>query len=594
MKESKKKIDASLQHDSDKKNMTKEESIISKLALLMEKRDKQNNNPEQNVAPSADLINSPEEVQKNKFDDQKTRIQQRELSPSNFPNENIPNEDFGQHHSTHSSSLLKNLQSWNDRHQINSIEPGQVIRGTYSLDSKIGDGGMGEVWKALDLIQDAGDAKDKYVAIKFINHKIKQHPDALKALVREFARYKKLIHPNIVKAYELNRDGNEIFIVMEYLKGCSLQDFIKQHPEGVPLTQAVPIIKGMCDALEYAHNEGIVHCDFKPANVFYNQLAQVCKVIDFGIARLSRTEERDETRFDPGILGAMTTSYASSEMLIEAEPDPKDDIYSLACIVYELLSGQHPFKKSMSLKAERENMKPNQISGLKKSEFQALLHGLDFRREKRTPSAAQFYSELFLPQKLANKKYIKWSIIAALLMIIPLVAYKGYNRWQLSQVRADVHQQLNSGLSGFTSLSVDKQKELLHNSSFRLALVKIAAANKKSDTLELLSQFSKKNQQLLFSDRNIRVFLITYYSKDVGRAIEENDFTKAEQLSLSVLKQYPDSMQLIKQSNVLRSQKESRLATVQLRYQRCLEDNSKNLSELFPCLQQIRKLLKKN
>ena len=138
--------------------------------------------------------------------DQKTRIFQ--IPPT-------PHEDnSGSHDSnSHPSALLKNLLQSGDNPQTSAIQAGQIIRDTYSLECKIGRGGMGQVWKALDLIQDAGDAKDKHVAVKFINHEIRNHPYALKALVREFARYKKLIHPNIVKAYELNRDGNEIFIL---------------------------------------------------------------------------------------------------------------------------------------------------------------------------------------------------------------------------------------------------------------------------------------------------------------------------------------------------------------------------------------------
>ncbi len=581
MKESKDKPDTAKQFDSNKKDTPKDSSIIGKLALLIE------NNCNEKADSIPDNIISPKKVQKKDIDDQKTHIY----------SSTTPDEDslFEQHHPTHSLSLLKNLQSWDETHQINSIEPGQVIRGTYSLDSRIGGGGMGDVWKALDLIQDAGDAKDKYVAIKFINHKIKDHPDALKALVREFARYKKLIHPNIVKAYELNRDKNEIFIAMEYLKGSSLQEFIEQHPEGVPLAQAYPIIKGMCDALDYAHSEGIVHCDFKPGNIFYNPLSQVCKVIDFGIARLSSDEERDETHFDPGALGAMTTSYASSEMLMEEEPDPKDDIYSLACIVYELLSGKHPFDKKMALKAERGNLQPKQIPELSKNEFQALLHGLSFRREKRTTGAAQFYAELFAPKKTINEKYFKWSAIAVSIMVASFIAYKGYNHWHINQIRTGIQEQSHSALDNYISLPVDEQKELIFNPSFRLSLVKtIATKNDSSENiLDQLDQFDPKNQQILFSDRNIRVFLITHFSSEIDRTSKENDFTKAQELSFSILKKFPDSMQLVKQLNFLKTQKEYRLRTIQSRYKRCLNDYSKNLSELFPCLQQTREMLKK-
>jgi len=532
----------------------------------------------------------------NKFDDQRTRLIHADLST---PHKNSATKNIESPHPSHSAALLRDLLQWNENEQIKPFESGQTIRNTYCLESKIGSGGMGEVWKALDLIQDAGDAKDINVAIKFIKHEIRSHPDILKALVREFSRYKKLIHPNIVKAYELNRDNNDIFIVMEYLQGGALKEFIKEHPKGISLAEAQPIIKGMCSALEYAHNEGIVHLDFKPGNVFYDPETQTCKVIDFGIARLSSSSERDETRFDPGSLGAMTTAYASAEMLMEADPDPRDDIYGLACVVYQLLSGQHPFNKKSSLKAKGENMQPKKIPGLSKVEFLAIQHGLSFDRDKRTASAQQFFSELFLPQQLVVKQRSRWIIMSALvalaIVIIPTILYKAYNSWQINQVKTSIQQQLNSSIEGFLSLSVDEQNELLNDSSFRLALVKHTATQVDPDKtiLNLLDDFGPNIQQILFADRKVREYLISYFSNKIDQAIEEDDFQMAEQLSLRILEQYPDSMRLVESSQNLKQKKETRQTAQLQRYQFCLSDSTRNLTELFPCLKQTRSILGK-
>jgi serine/threonine protein kinase len=449
---------------------------------------------------------------------------------------------------------------------------------------------MGEVWKALDLLQDAGGARDKYVAIKFINHEIRNHPYALKALVREFSRYKKLIHPNIVKAYELNRDKNEIFIVMEYLEGSSLKEFIELHPKGISLSQAQPIIKGMCDALEYAHKEGIVHLDFKPGNVFYDKATQTCKVIDFGIARLSNREERDKTHFDPGSLGAISTAYASNEMLLEAEPDSRDDIYGLACIIYELLSGHHPFDKNLSIQAEREKIKPDQISMLNKNEFQALLHGLDFHRNNRTASAAHLYYELFPPFINEKQNHTKWLIIAAAMILTVFSIYKGYNRWQFNQVKTDIEQQSSSTLDGFISLSIGEQQEILRSPTLRLALAKYTINQKKPaiNALNLISQFEPKIQQTLLNDKKVRIFLITHFSKKIDQEIKDGNFKLAKNNLLRILEQYPDSMQLTRQFNKILLRKQKRLTALQQRYQQCLKDNSKKLTELYPCLQETQ------
>jgi serine/threonine protein kinase len=290
---------------------------------------------------------------------------------------------------------------------------------------------MGVVWKAIDLIQEAGDARDSHVAIKFLSRDFKQHPDALKALVREFNRYRRLSHPNIVKAHGLDRLGNTYFMVMELLKGIPLNEFIKTRPNGLSLTEAEPIIKGMAQALAYAHQEGLAHLDFKPANVFYDPEAKSAKVIDFGIARPLEQSERDETLFDPGALGALTDAYASYEMLLGLDPDQRDDIYGLACVTYELLSGKHPFKRKKATRAKDEKLSPKHLPGLKRQQNKALLRGLAFHRNDRTPTAEEFLADLF-PKKpplgLANlfPKKLPLGLVGVMLLVI----VAGFAAWE--------------------------------------------------------------------------------------------------------------------------------------------------------------------
>jgi serine/threonine protein kinase len=306
--------------------------------------------------------------------------------------------------STHSSTH----KSWSHPSQWESdeevvLEPGLIIREDYCLIERLGKGAMGVVWKATDLIQEAGKSRDTSVAIKFLTKEFKQHPDALKALVREFNRYKKLTHPNIIKAHRLGRFGSTFFMVMEFLEGIPLNQFIKNNPNGITISEAEPIIKNMGEALEHAHQKGIAHLDFKPANVLYDAEQNIAKVIDFGIARPIEQSERDETEYDPGSLGALTDSYASCEMLLGSNPEPCDDIYGLACVTYELLSGKHPFKRKTASQAEHEKLSPQFIKSLNSQQNQALLRGLAFNRSDRTPTAAQFLAELFPKEKNPNK-----------------------------------------------------------------------------------------------------------------------------------------------------------------------------------------------
>ncbi|WP_069472291.1 serine/threonine-protein kinase [Candidatus Marithrix sp. Canyon 246] len=305
------------------------------------------------------------------------------------------------------------IKTYQPKRPINNIKAGMLIKDNYRLIEPIGKGSMGVVWKAISLIQEQGESRNPYVAIKFLSRNFKQHPDALKALVRELARYQKLNHPNIVRAYELNRMGNTIFMVMEYLDGISLKQFIKANQHGIPLEDAKPIIQNLGNALSYIHKEGIAHLDFKPDNIIYDPKQKTIKIIDFGIARLINKSEREKTLYDPGNLSAYTKAYASREMFLDFDPAPSDDIYALACVTYELLSGKHPFNKETALKAEAKQMLAKPIKKLNKNK--AVLHALAFKRQDRTPTADKFLLELFPAKKKSSKKY---TVIASIILIL--------------------------------------------------------------------------------------------------------------------------------------------------------------------------------
>jgi eukaryotic-like serine/threonine-protein kinase len=192
-----------------------------------------------------------------------------------------------------------------------------------------------------------------------------------------------------------------VYLTMEYLSGKPLSRILRA-PEfkGMPYADALPIFKGMANALAYAHERGFVHCDFKPANVFLTDTAEV-KVIDFGIARVFQRpeEETDATIFDPGSLGALTPAYASPEMLEHREPDPRDDIYALGCTTYELLTGRHPFDRVPATQARGSNLKPQRPDGLGTRQWRALRTSLAFEREARMPTVTQFLQEFGDTQK---------------------------------------------------------------------------------------------------------------------------------------------------------------------------------------------------
>ena len=258
---------------------------------------------------------------------------------------------------------------------------------------------MGIVYKGRDLLKVEARDRNPYVAIKVLREDFKKRDDAFIMLQREASRQQRLAHPNIVTVYDFDRTGDTIFISMELLEGTPLDIFLNSdgREHGVPYAEAIHLIEGMCAALMYAHEHGIVHADFKPSNCFVMQGGKV-KVLDFGIARAMRRPNQsdgDVTVYDGRLLGAMTPAYASPEMAEEsADPDPRDDIYGLACVCYELLTGNHPFDRLSAIVARGRKLAPKPVPSLSARQNRALAHALAFDRAARTPSVREFFSGL--------------------------------------------------------------------------------------------------------------------------------------------------------------------------------------------------------
>lgn len=303
---------------------------------------------------------------------------------------------------------------------------GDTLNGRFVLEECIGFGGMGTVYKALDLRKLEASDRKPYIAIKVLNVQFRGHPKSLIALQREARKAQALAHPNIVSVYDFDRDGPMVYLTMELLTGKPLSHVLRVPGfAGLPYAEVMRIVTGMGNALSYAHGRGFVHCDFKPGNVFLTNSGNV-KVIDFGIARVfQKTEEDvDVTVFDPGSLGALTPAYASPEMLEHGEPDPRDDIYALACITYELLTGRHPFNRMSAIQARGAGMRPQRPPNLGRAKWNALKCALAFDREARTPTVARFLSEL--GEARATSRYALLAASGAGVVLLAVLAVAGF------------------------------------------------------------------------------------------------------------------------------------------------------------------------
>ena len=218
-------------------------------------------------------------------------------------------------------------------------ERGALLGGRYQLDQVIGRGGMAEVWRARDL------RLERDVAVKRLRIDLASDPTFQARFRREAQSAAGLNHPNIVAVYDTGeeRDGaSEVsvpYIVMELVEGVTLREVLRDGRKIVP-ERALEFTAGVLDALAYAHRAGIVHRDIKPANVMLTPGGTV-KVMDFGIARAVADTSATMTQ-TAAVIG--TAQYLSPEQARGEKVDNRSDIYSVGCLLYELLTSQPLFK----------------------------------------------------------------------------------------------------------------------------------------------------------------------------------------------------------------------------------------------------------
>ncbi|MFQ3583242.1 MAG: serine/threonine-protein kinase, partial [Chloracidobacterium sp.] len=203
--------------------------------------------------------------------------------------------------------------------------------GTYHITDCLGMGGMGMVYRGVDVML------DRPVAIKVLKPELVANPQLIERFRTEAMLLAKLNHPNIATLYGfLPIDGQQFAMVMEFLPGTSLDTLLRQNG-AMPLPKVVPIFSGVLDAIGYAHRQGIIHRDIKPSNVIVLPDGMP-KVMDFGIARAMGSSR--QTRVG-AIVG--TLEYMSPEQIQGGETDARSDIYSLGVLLYEILTGRLPF-----------------------------------------------------------------------------------------------------------------------------------------------------------------------------------------------------------------------------------------------------------
>ena len=207
---------------------------------------------------------------------------------------------------------------------------GKRLGGRYDIKELIGVGGMANVYKATDIIE------DKIVAVKILKDEYLSNDEFLRRFRNESKAIAVLSHPNIVKIFDVSLGDGIQYIVMEYVDGLTLKEYIEQQ-HVLRWKEAVHFTVQILRALQHAHDKGIVHRDIKPQNIMLLQDGTI-KVMDFGIARFARDDGRTVTDKAIG-----SVHYISPEQARGDVTDEKSDIYSVGVMLFEMLTGKLPF-----------------------------------------------------------------------------------------------------------------------------------------------------------------------------------------------------------------------------------------------------------
>ena len=230
----------------------------------------------------------------------------------------------------------------------------ETIAGRYDLFEVLGRGGMSVVYRARDRVL------DRTVAVKILPTAYAENPTLVERFTREARAAARLNHPNIVAVYDSGTDRTMHYIAMEFVAGVDLAHLMREQG-ALPIGDAAEIAAQIASALSAAHAAGIIHRDIKPANVMV-QPSKSIKVLDFGIARAR--DDADLTRTTT-VLGS--APYMAPEVVMGGSADERSDIYSLGCVLYEMVTGRPPFMAELPLAVmhQHANVEPQAVRELR-------------------------------------------------------------------------------------------------------------------------------------------------------------------------------------------------------------------------------------
>ncbi|MGJ7515824.1 serine/threonine-protein kinase [Pseudomonas baetica] len=266
-----------------------------------------------------------------------------------------------------------------------------VLAGRYRIERLLGAGGMGRVYRARDLLGEQFGEPDPYIALKILSEEFAESPDAGVLLYSEFALTRRLRHDNVVRlhTFEVDTDCQRAFITMELMRGLTLDRLLCERPLGMPWKELRDIALPLLDALAYSHARGVLHGDMKPSNVMVSE--EGVRLFDFGLGQAQGGVMAGLPHLSRNRFNAWTPGYAAPELLEGQALSASADVFGVACVIYELADGKHPFRHLSSTQArdsrlERELHAPRLLP---KRYWPALRSALAFDVKHRTVTAQQ-------------------------------------------------------------------------------------------------------------------------------------------------------------------------------------------------------------
>ena len=344
-----------------------------------------------------------------------------------------------------------------------NLKAGQLLANRYEIKEQVGAGGMGAVYRALDK------TTGKEIALKVLLPALLKNERARERFLDEARISQQLSHPNIVNVFDVQQDGDFFFLTMELLEGQDLRQVMENRKlarQPFEVEEVLEILDPLCEALAYAH-EYTVHHDIKPENIWIGEDGKL-KVMDFGIARVQSTSQRTQTG------AAMGTAYymAPEQLKGQKDIDGRADLYSVAVMAYELLSGEVPAGMIEPLQSQRK--------GISKKLAQAIHQGLATKPANRFADITAFQTALQQSGKGGVELNLPWKGIGIAAGV--LVAVLGVG-----------------GLAASGSFSIDSLKSLLPMSKQEIAAQKASLAKIQGE-IKVLKQRLESSRRSLDSD----------------------------------------------------------------------------------------------